>query len=101
MQKVALERQLLELAERVKQTQVGCRQLDEEYRSMMKELKGCRSQLEVAQRERNLLLKEQEMTKEEEAVLLEQRWRSSKTINSECFLSIFSVIYVEMSNSSG
>ncbi|XP_058263379.1 coiled-coil domain-containing protein 146 isoform X4 [Hemibagrus wyckioides] len=72
-QKTALERQLLELAERVKQTQVGCRQLDEECRSVMKELKGCRAQLEVAQRERSMLLKEQEMTKEEEAVLLEQR----------------------------
>ncbi|KAB5565993.1 hypothetical protein PHYPO_G00247950 [Pangasianodon hypophthalmus] len=72
-QKAALERQLLELAERAKQTQVGCRQLDEECKSVMKELKGCRAQLEVAQRERSMLLKEKEMTKEEEAVLLEQR----------------------------
>ncbi|XP_060770257.1 coiled-coil domain-containing protein 146 isoform X1 [Neoarius graeffei] len=71
--KAALERQLLELAKEVKQTQVGCKQLDEEYRSVMKELKGCRAQMEVAERERNLLLKEQEMTKDEEAVLLEQR----------------------------
>ncbi|KAI5100207.1 coiled-coil domain-containing protein 146 isoform X1 [Silurus meridionalis] len=72
-QKAAVERQLLELGERVKQTQVGCRQLDEECRSVIKELKGCRVQLEVAQRERSMLLKEQDMTKEEEAILLEQR----------------------------
>lgn len=91
-QKTAFERQLLELAERMKQTQVGCRQLDEECRSMMKELKGCRAQLEVAQRERSMLLKEQEMTKEEEVVLLEQRWKSSNIMNIECFLTIFLVI---------
>ncbi|KAF7701820.1 hypothetical protein HF521_001103 [Silurus meridionalis] len=72
-QKAAVERQLLELGERVKQTQVGCRQLDEECRSVIKELKGCRVQLEVAQRERSMLLKEQDMTKEEEAILLEKR----------------------------
>ncbi|XP_017341054.2 coiled-coil domain-containing protein 146 isoform X1 [Ictalurus punctatus] len=72
-QKAALEMQLLELAERVKQTQMGCRQLDEECRSVMKELKGYRAQLEVAQRERSMLLKEQEIIKEEEAALLEQR----------------------------
>ncbi|KAF4080947.1 hypothetical protein AMELA_G00155270 [Ameiurus melas] len=72
-QKAALEMQLLELAEGVKQTQMGCRQLDEECRSVMKELKGYRAQLEVAQRERSMLLKEQEIIKEEEAVLLEER----------------------------
>ncbi|GAA6086834.1 coiled-coil domain-containing protein 146 [Tachysurus ichikawai] len=72
-QKSELEKQLLELGERVKQTQVGCRQLDEERKSMMKEMKGCRAQLEMTQGERSILLKEQEMTKEEEAVILEQR----------------------------
>ncbi|KAK2834676.1 hypothetical protein Q7C36_015377 [Tachysurus vachellii] len=72
-QKSELEKQLFELGERVKQIQVGCRQLDEERKSMMKELKGCRAQLEMTQGERSILLKEQEMTKEEEAVILEQR----------------------------
>lgn len=73
----------------MKQTQVGFRQMDEECRSAMKELKDCRAQLEVAQRERSMLLKEQEMTKGEEAVLLEQRWTSSKIINSQGFCLYF------------
>ncbi|XP_066523179.1 coiled-coil domain-containing protein 146 [Hoplias malabaricus] len=71
--KSVLEEQLQELAELKKQTQAQCRQLEEERRTVVRELEGGRVHLEAAQRENNILIKELEMTKEKEAILLEQR----------------------------
>uniref|UniRef100_A0AAR2KDY6 Coiled-coil domain containing 146 n=1 Tax=Pygocentrus nattereri TaxID=42514 RepID=A0AAR2KDY6_PYGNA len=71
--KAVLEEQLQELAELKKKTQARCRQLEEERRAVVRELEGHRAHLEAAQRESSLLLKEVEMTKEKETILLGQR----------------------------
>ncbi|KAI4897828.1 hypothetical protein NFI96_007263 [Prochilodus magdalenae] len=71
--KALLQEQLQELVELKKKTQARCRQLEEESRTMVRELEGRRAQLEVAQKEGNVLLKELGMTKEKEAILLEKR----------------------------
>uniref|UniRef100_A0A4W4F5Y7 Uncharacterized protein n=1 Tax=Electrophorus electricus TaxID=8005 RepID=A0A4W4F5Y7_ELEEL len=72
--KAALEKQLQDLAEVKTRMQVQCRQLDEERRAVARTLEGHRAHVEVIQRENSMLLKEMEMTKEKETVLLGQRW---------------------------
>ncbi|XP_026870070.2 coiled-coil domain-containing protein 146 [Electrophorus electricus] len=71
--KAALEKQLQDLAEVKTRMQVQCRQLDEERRAVARTLEGHRAHVEVIQRENSMLLKEMEMTKEKETVLLGQR----------------------------
>ncbi|KAK1789548.1 hypothetical protein P4O66_015457, partial [Electrophorus voltai] len=69
----ALEKQLQDLAEVKTRMQVQCRQLDEERQAVARTLEGHRAHVEVIQRENSMLLKEMEMTKEKETVLLGQR----------------------------
>ncbi|XP_030628995.1 coiled-coil domain-containing protein 146 [Chanos chanos] len=71
--KALLDEQLKDLSEQRKLTEEQCRVVDAERREEMRELEGRRALLETAEREHSMLLRELEMTKEKEAVLMSQR----------------------------
>ena len=71
--KAALQEQAEELAALQGRTEARSRALEEERREVMRELDGRRTLLEAADREHNMLLKEQDMNKEKEALLMGQR----------------------------
>ncbi|KAM4615636.1 coiled-coil domain-containing protein 146 [Polymixia lowei] len=69
----ALDREMTELKEQLKEVDQHNRALEEERKEVMKELEGHRAQVEATEREHRILLKDQQSHKEREVVLMGDR----------------------------